>query len=110
MSIYVYTHHITLNIYIYIIYNIYIYIYNIYTYILCVIIICIYYDIVVPLYISNVKTLRQSMSRALDRFKHLCVAEQRRLSSAGGELLGVYAAARRQALLLPCHAMPGAMG
>ena len=40
---------------------------------------------------------RQSMSRALDRFKHLCVAEQRRLSSAGGELLGVYAAARRQA-------------
>lgn len=38
------------------------------------------------------------MSRALDRFKHLCVAEQRRLSSAGGELLGVYAAARRQEL------------
>lgn len=40
----------------------------------------------------------QSMSRALDRYKHLCDAEQRRLSSAGGELLGVYAAARRQEL------------
>ncbi len=37
------------------------------------------------------------MNRALERFKQLCLAEQRRLSSAGGELLGVYAAARRQA-------------
>jgi len=40
----------------------------------------------------------QSMNRALERFKQLCLAEQRRLSSAGGELLGVYAAARRQEL------------
>ena len=45
---------------------------------------------------------RQSMNRALERFKQLCLAEQRRLSSAGGELLGVYAAARRQAPEISC--------
>lgn len=65
---------------------------------------CIYVDIFLysfqvfgVIFPATETPARQSMNRALERFKQLCLAEQRRLSSAGGELLGVYAAARRQA-------------